>query len=100
MRYKVIATRFLLEQIEEFDDKTRRVFFKKKELIAVNPFRYKSVETPSYHHVFSAKFSHQKEAKRLIYVVIRDTVFICFVLDRSKGYKDLEAYFRKIGKLG
>jgi len=99
MRYEIISTRFLLEQIEKYDKKTKRVLYKKKQLIAVNPFRNKSVETPSYKHAFSVKFSDKREDKRLVYVVVRSRVFLCFVLDRSKGYKDLEAFFKRIGRL-
>jgi hypothetical protein len=99
MRYTIIPTNFLLAQLSYFDEKTKRVIFSKKELIASNPFRYKAIETQSYSHVFSVKFSYRGEDKRLIYVIIRDKVFLCFILDRSHGYKDLENHFKKIGRL-
>lgn len=96
MEFHIIPTRFLIEQVEEFDEKTKRVIKEKKELIKINPSRYKKVETEKYNHVFSVKLSSKGESKRLIYVVIKNIIFLCFVLDRSKGYKDIDRYFKKV----
>jgi len=100
MRYLIKVTPLLLGQMEEFDKKTRRLIYNKINLLETNPFRNKAVNSKSYNHVFRIRFSYRGEEKRLIYVVIKDKVFLCFILDRSKGYTDLEAYFRKIGRLG
>ena len=89
-------TKFLIEQVKKLDNKTKKILYDKKELIKINPFRYKKVHSNNYNHVFSIKFSSEREAKRLIYAVIRGIIFLCFILDRSKGYKDLEKYFKKI----
>lgn len=89
-------TKFLIEQVKELDNKAKKTIYGKKELIKINPFRYKKVHSKNYNHVFSVKFSSEREAKRLIYVVIKNMIFLCFILDRSKGYKDLETYFKKI----
>jgi mRNA-degrading endonuclease RelE of RelBE toxin-antitoxin system len=97
MRYAIVPTKFLLEQIGEFDKKTRQVLYNKRQLIEINPFRYKHVDTPLYRHVFSVKFSHRGEDKRLIYVVIKNKIYLCFILDRSKQYKDLERYSKRSG---
>jgi len=91
-------TKFLIEQVKKLDNKTKKIIYDKKELIKINPFRYKKVHSKNYNHVFSIRLSSEREAKRLIYVIIRDIVFLCFILDRSKGYKDLEKYFKKIEK--
>jgi hypothetical protein len=96
MIFEIKATNFLLEQIKDYDDKTKWIIFDKKELLKINPFRYKKVRTQSYRHVFSIKLTPYGEAKRLIYIVLRNIVFLCFILDRSKDYKDLEKYFKKI----
>ena len=96
MIFEIRATKFLLEQIVNFDEKTKRIIFEKKELLKINPFRYKKAHTESYRHVFSIKFSHLSESKRLIYMILDNVVFLCFVLDRSKEYKDLGKYFKKI----
>ena len=96
MNYIIKSTKFLIEQVGKLDKKTRRVIFDKKELIKLNPFRYKKVHSKNYNHVFSVKLSSEGEAKRLIYVVLGNIVFLCFILDRSKEYKDLEKYFKKI----
>ena len=96
MIFEIKATKFLLEQIKDYDDKTKKIIFDKKELLKINPFRYKKVHTESYRHVFSIKFSDKGEAKRLIYIVLGNVVFLCFILDRSKDYKDLERYFKRI----
>lgn len=74
-------TKFLIEQIKELDNKTKRIIYDKKELIKINPFRYKRVHSKNYNHVFSVKFSSEREAKRLIYVVIKNIIFLCFILD-------------------
>ena len=92
----VKPTKFLIEQVRVLDKKTRKIIFDKKELIKINPFRYKKVHSRNYNHVFSVKLSSKGEAKRLIYVVIRNIIFLCFILDRSRRYKDLERYFKKI----
>lgn len=91
-------TKFLIGQIKELDNKTKKIVYNKKELIKVNPFRYKKVHSRDYNRIFSMKFSSGREAKRLIYVVIKNIIFLCFILDRSKEYKELERYFKKIEK--
>ena len=96
MTFEIKATNFLLEQIKEYDEKTKKIIFDKKELLKINHYRYKKVNTESYRHVFSIKFSHKAESMRLIYIVLGNIVVLCFILDRSKGYKDLERYFKKI----
>ena len=96
MIFEIKATKFLLEQIKSYDDKTKKIIFEKKELLKINPFRYKKVNAESYNHVFSIKFSDKAEAKRLVYLVLGNIVYLCFILDRSKNYKDLEKYFKKI----
>ncbi|MBI2545697.1 hypothetical protein HYV81_00795 [Candidatus Woesearchaeota archaeon] len=98
MMFEIRTTKFLLEQVKDYDEKTKRIIFDKKELLKINPFRYKKVNTESYSHVFSIKLSHKAEAKRLVYIVLGNIVFLCFILDRSRGYKDLERYFRRIEK--
>lgn len=87
MNYDIIPTKFLLEQIKELDDKTKRIIYNKKELIKINPFRYKKVHSRYYRHVFSIKLTAERKAKRLIYVVLKDIIFLCFILDREKDYK-------------
>jgi len=89
-------TKFLIKQVKELDKKTKKIVYDKKELIKINPFRYKKVHSKNYNHIFSVKLSSKREAKRLIYIVIKNIIFLCFILDRSKEYKDLEKYFKKI----
>ena len=89
-------SKFLIEQVKKLDNKAKKTIYDKKELIKINPFRYKKVHSKNYNHVFSVRLSSKREAKRLIYVVIKNIIFLCFILDRSKGYKDLEQYFKKI----
>ena len=96
MTFEIKATGFLLKRVGKYDEKTKKIIFDKKELLKINPYRYKKVNTDSYRHVFSIKFSHKAESKRLIYIVLENIIFLCFILDRSKGYKDLDRYFKKI----
>ena len=98
MNFIIKPTKFLIEQVNGLDKKTKRIIYDKKELIKINPFRYKKVHSKNYNRVFSVKLSSGRDAKRLIYIVIRDIIFLCFILDRSKDYKDLEKYFKKIEK--
>jgi len=98
MIYTIIPTKFLLEQIKELDDKTKGIISNKKELIKINPFRYKKIHSKSYRHVFSVKLTPERKAKRLIYIVLKEVIFLCFILDRDKEYKDLEKYFKKVEK--
>lgn len=96
MSYKIIPTKFLVEQVKTLDKKTKRIIYDKKELIKLNPFRFKEVHSKKYNHVFSVKLSSSNKAKRLIYLVLKDIVFLCFLLDRAKEYKDLERLFQKV----
>jgi hypothetical protein len=94
--FRIIPTKFLMTQIQCLDKKTKRIIHQKKELLKINPFRYKNIHSKQYNHVFRIKFTDCGEEKRLVYVVLKNIVFLCFVLDRSKKYKDLEKYFKKV----
>ena len=75
MRYAVKATPFLMDQLREFDEKTRRILYNKIDLVETNPFRNKAIRSKSYTHVFRIRFSYRNEEKRLIYVIFRGGSF-------------------------
>ena len=93
-------TKFLIEQVKKLDNKTKKIIYDKKELIEINPFRYKKVHSNNYNHVFSVRLSSEREAKRLIYMIIRNIVFLCFILDianaqNNRNYFGRSAYYEK-----
>ncbi len=98
MSYTIIPTKLLIEQVKKLDKKTRKIIHGKKELIKLNPYRYKKIRSKKYNHVFGVKLTSGNRAKRLIYLVLKDMVFLCFILDRDKNYKNLEKLFQKVEK--
>jgi len=95
VKFTIKPTNFFLKQIDDFDDKTKRILLQKLDLIKYNPFRYKAIHT-SFGRVFSVRFDSGGKAERLVYLVKGNLVIICFVLDRDKDYNDLDSYFKKI----
>ncbi len=101
MKFEVRPSNLFLQQIKEFDDKTKRIILEKKALLSENPFRYKRLESHEFNRAFAIKFSFEQKAKRLIYVVTGKIVLLCGVLDRDKNYRDLDKLLNKVaGELG
>ncbi|MBI2449477.1 hypothetical protein HYV49_04225 [Candidatus Pacearchaeota archaeon] len=98
MEFKIIALKFFSEQVSGLDEKTKRIISDKIRLIKQNPFRYKKVHSRKYSRVFSVRLSIGRSATRMIYAILgRKLVMVC-LLDRKKGYKDLEKYLENIRK--
>ena len=96
MRYEIKSLKFFLRQLEDLDEKSKRVIKDKINLIKENPYRYKRIRSKQYSKVFRIRFSIQGKETRLIYVVIEPNVVLCCLIDRKKDYKDLEKYLTNI----
>jgi AAA15 family ATPase/GTPase len=71
------AFAFFKGKVKQLDEKSKRIVYGRIQLIKENP---------------------QSEETRLIYVVIEPNIVLLCLLDRKKGYRDLEKYFDKIKK--
>jgi mRNA-degrading endonuclease RelE of RelBE toxin-antitoxin system len=70
---------------------------KKIELIKENPFRFKRVHSKKFSRVFRVRLNIEGREIRLIYVVMGSRILHVCLLDRRKGYADLEHYLSKLG---
>ena len=97
MSYNVIPSNQFLKQTRFLDIKQKRIIEDKVDLIKQNPFRYKRIHSKKYSKVFRIRFSLNKKETRLIYIVIEPNIILVCLLDRKRGYKDLEKYLSKVG---
>ncbi|MBU0466365.1 MAG: hypothetical protein KJ718_06615 [Nanoarchaeota archaeon] len=98
MNYEIKALKLFQEQVSELDKKSKRIIYDKIRLIKENPYRYKRIRSKKYSKVFRVRFSIEQKETRLIYVIIEPSIILCCLLDRKKGYQDLEKYLAKIKK--
>lgn len=98
MRFEIKALEFFKNQIEQLDEKSRRIIDDKIQLIKENPYRYKRIRSKSFSKVFRIRISLQKKETRIIYVIIKNNIILVCLLDRKKDYKDLEKYLDEIRK--
>lgn len=94
MSFKIIPTKFFLKQLEELDDYSKAVIKSKKDLLKINPFRYKKVHSKKY-RVYRIRMNLQNKETRLIYAILEPRVIIVCLIDRKKDYKNLEKFLRK-----
>ena len=94
-KYVILPTNLFLEQLENFDlDFIERIYEKLK-MLEENPFRNKSLVYSRY-NLFRIRLTNINKELRIIYRVKDRKVFILFILDRDKNYKDLEKYLKKV----
>jgi len=96
MNFELIPSGIFLEQVKELPDKYKKQIRKKMELIKLNPFRFKAVHSKRFSRVFRIRLNIEGREVRLIYVVLGSKIIVACLLDRSRGYKDLENYLAKI----
>jgi len=96
MSYELVSSKTILEQIEELPQKYKKQIDKKIDLIKQNPFRFKPIHSKTYSHVFRVRLSIEGKETRLIYIILGSKIILVCLLDRTKGYKDLENYLAKI----
>jgi mRNA-degrading endonuclease RelE of RelBE toxin-antitoxin system len=93
--FELIPTKFFLEQLDYLSDKSKKIISDKMDLIKMNPFRYKRIF--GYGLVlFRIRFKDRGRNKRLIYLFENGFVKVLCILDRSKDYKDLRDYLRRV----
>jgi len=57
-----------------------------------NPYRYKSVHSKEFSKVFRVRTTIEHKEKRIVYALVRDKIIIVCIIDRDKGYRELEKY--------
>ncbi len=98
MSYRIKSLNFFKKQIEKLDFKSKKIIYDKIQLIKQNPYRFKRIHSKKYSKVFRVRFSINKKETRLIYVIIDPNIILVCLLDRKKGYRDLEGYLGKLRK--
>ena len=96
MIFSIKSTEIFLKQIEGLDKKSKRIIRNKIQLIKLNPYRYKRIHSEKFSKVFRVRLNLRGRNVRMIYVVLRRTIIFVCLLDRKRGYKDLEKYLEKV----
>jgi mRNA-degrading endonuclease RelE of RelBE toxin-antitoxin system len=96
--YKIIPSRFFLEQLEELSADSRSLIKEKLLLIKINPYRYKRIKGYGL-FLFRIRFEDERKEKRVIYLLDGRKVKILCILDRDHEYKDLRNFLRRYGYL-
>jgi len=96
MNFELASTEFFLNQVKTLPGKYKKQIQKKLELIKQNPFRFKSIHSKKFSRVFRVRMNVEGKETRLIYAVVGTKIIIAGLLDRTKEYRDLEAYLSKI----
>lgn len=96
MTFKVIPTKFFLEQLSNLDAKSKRIVGSKVDMLRVNPYRFKRIHSKKFSKVFRIRLSLSGKDVRLVYVILEPNVILVCLLERSRGYKDLERYLKRL----
>ncbi len=87
---------FFLEQLDELNDKSKRIIDEKLKLAKINPYRFKRIHGYSL-FLFIIRFENNQKEKRVIYLIDKPFIKVLCILDRDKEYKDLKKYLKKFG---
>ena len=96
MSFKIVPTKYFLNQIKDLDEKSKRIIKEKIELIKENPYRNKKIHTKKFSRVFRIRLKINNKDKRLIYIIISPKIILACLIDRDKDYKNLEKYLLKV----
>ena len=96
MNYEFVPTEFFLMQIDSLSPEAKAIIEEKLKLLKINPFRSKRIEGYSL-FLFRIRFEDNKKEKRIIYLVDKPKIYLLCILDRSREYKDLKKYLKKLG---
>ena len=96
MNFKIIPSNNFNKQLKKLSFNSRKMIYDKIQLVKQNPYRYKKIHSNKFSRVFRIRFNLDKQETRLIYVVLEPNIILVCLLDRSKDYKDLEKYLKKI----
>ncbi|MBI4044926.1 MAG: type II toxin-antitoxin system RelE/ParE family toxin [Candidatus Diapherotrites archaeon] len=96
MTFSVKLSPVIVEQLNNLDEKSKKNIWEKIKLIEENPFHFKKIHSKLFRKVFRVRLNLQGKEMRLIYVVIEPNIIVACLLERSKNYRDLEKYLKKI----
>lgn len=96
MTFFVKLSLVMVEQLNDLDEKSKKMVWEKIKLIEENPFHFKKIHSQRFRKVFRIRLSIQGKETRLIYVVLEPNIIIACLLERKRDYKDLEKYLKKI----
>ena len=96
MTFKIIPSKLFLKQIRKLDEKSKRIVGDKIGLIKENPYRYKRIHSKIFSKVFRIRLNIKNKETRLVYIVIEPNVILICLLERKKGYRNLEKYLKII----
>lgn len=96
MKYDIRPSKFFLEQVDDLSSEAAKLILDKLQLVKENPFRYKRIHGYEL-FLFRIRFADERKEKRVIYLVDKPDVKVLCILDRDKGYKDLNSYLKKLG---
>jgi len=89
-------TDLFLEQVAVLDEKSKALVRSKIELIKLNPFRFKRINSKRFNRVFRVRFNLKAVETRLIYVIFEQKIILVCLFDRDKGYNNLEKMLAKV----
>jgi len=92
MKYRLSPTKLFLKQLLDFNESEHSKIKAKLLLAKQNPYRYKSVHSKEFSKVFRIRITIESKEMRIVYTLVRDKIIIVCIIDRDKGYKDLERY--------
>jgi len=96
MKFEIRATPAFQQQFDTLPEKYKRQIKRKVELLEANPFRFKPLHSKLHSRVFRIRLNIGGKETRLIYVILGSKIILVCLLDRTKGYADLENYLEKI----
>ena len=94
--YALSRTIIFTRQYADLGEDTCAIIEQKLQMAQTKPSHFKHIYRPGL-VLFSIRFSDRNKDKRLIYNVEDGVVKVLFILDRGKGYADLEHWLKKVG---
>jgi mRNA-degrading endonuclease RelE of RelBE toxin-antitoxin system len=92
--YKIKSSKFIGDQIDTLDKKTRENLLEKILILKKFPAHFKQI-VGFPENLFRIRFVDSSNSKRLIYCVSGNIVILLCILDRSNDYKDLKKLIKK-----
>lgn len=96
MDYELIPSEFFLEQLDSLSDETIKLIEEKIRFLKISPYRNKRIHYKNL-FLFRIRFKDDSKEKRVIYLVDKPKVKLLCILNRSKDYKELKKYLKKLG---
>ena len=96
MKFRILPSKLFLRQLKGLDKKSKDIINSKIDLIEENPYRFKSLHSRKFRRMFRVRFTIKRKETRMVYIVISPDIIILCLLERKKGYKDLDKYLKEI----